>query len=666
MRTQRPMILLSLSGILLVCILLLLAKPAPQRVLALRDSAPLHATSDVPFFSQTALQGQAGADGLPYRLGNSELKLWEYGCGVASLAMVYRYYGVDTDPVALNASLRNSGAFSGALLDWSDQAAVVKAGNPWIRGVERLNTTRPQDYQPRIDAALARGEPVIAYLNGEHYVVITGREAKDGKVVYHINDPWAVTAGDGQGIALEDNLLHKGGFDAIRQLVFVTAQQYAPTNGILVSAVLSPTYSAYLGSAGSLGNPLAQAAALPDGKGVWQQFDHGAIFGPQGAQPTVLFGPVWEKYRADGGIAKFGVPVASLYSDLVGPAVTWRADFKAAAILWTEGDPASRARVLTPANAFLAEYFANPDLSGAPVYRRLEEDLLFDWQAGAPGPWVKPDGFAARFTGTFQVGGLGWRYNFMAAADNGVRVRIDGQAALDTWTSPVNSSRFTLNLGRGEHTVAVEYRHLQGDAHLYYARSAWPATAVFAAEAVVSPADRVPASAAQVMPNLGTPIARATGTAQAVLATFTAEAQRTPTPDTQVAGVALARFAEWATANGEPYRDVQATVLANDGFFATVHLVAWFRPGASAPWEEREATAECRHVGEAWQCDASLAFALTTGERTRRAQATATAEAVAGARPRLSRGAGDGNCGKGGELGAMVFDSGRSVPDGQQ
>ncbi len=376
----------------------------------------------------------------------------------------------------------------------------MKAGNPWIRGVERLNTTRPQDYQPRIDAALAQGEPVIAYLNGEHYVVITGREVKGGKVVYRINDPWAVTAGDGQGIALEDNLLHKGGFDAIRQLVFVTAQEYAPTNGIPVSAVLSPTYSAYLGPQVP-GQPVPRPRRCRTAKGCGSNSTTAPSLARR-APSLPSSSTVWEKYRADGGIAKFGVPVAGLYS-------YWsvrrdRGDAKAGGHPLDGRGPCVACPLLTPANAFLAEYFANPDLSGAPVYRRLEEDLLFDWQGA--GPWVKPDGFAARFTGTFQVGGLGWRYNFMAAADNGVRAHRR-QSALDTWTSPSAVQGLPATWAGANIPWWWSIATCRATP-ISTMRSAWPATAVFAAEAVVSPADRVPARRRRSCPTWARPSPR--------------------------------------------------------------------------------------------------------------------------------------------------------------
>jgi formylglycine-generating enzyme required for sulfatase activity len=121
----------------------------------------------------------------------------------------------------------------------------------------------------------------------------------------------------------------------------------------------------------------------------------------------------------------------------------------------------------------------------------------------------------------------------------------------------------------------------------------------------------------------------ATVRAAAVVAILTAEARVTPTPDTEVAPVAEAAFKEWARGLEEPYRDVQVLEEENDGFVAQIRVVAWFRPDASAPWEERESGLECRKVGDEWLCGSHFDFSLTDGEVERRAEATATAVAIA-------------------------------------
>ncbi|MFM7582118.1 MAG: formylglycine-generating enzyme family protein [Caldilinea sp.] len=92
----------------------------------------------------------------------------------------------------------------------------------------------------------------------------------------------------------------------------------------------------------------------------------------------------------------------------------------------------------------------------------------------------------------------------------------------------------------------------------------------------------------------------------------------TTTAITQVESVAETAFNEWAVHNGEPYQDVQIIQESNDESFATVRILAWFRPTADAPWEEREALVDCRQVDGSWQCDRELSFALSESEVGRR------------------------------------------------
>jgi ligand-binding sensor domain-containing protein/CBS domain-containing protein len=599
---------------------------------AVATYTPQAINPDVPFFSQTALRDQKTNDGRLLTLGNdSAVPLWEFGCGVASLAMVFRYYGVDTDIVRLNEALRQTGGFSGALLAWDRPDAFRKAVQPWIQGIERVRTTRPQDYRQRVDDELAADHPVITYLGGKHYVVLVG---KDERGNYRINDPWQLAEADGKDIPLEENSL-KLQFGNINQFVFIYPDRNAPTNGIAVSGPIAEKYFALGGSKSSLGNPSAAEGSLA-GRGRWQRFERGAIL--SASQRTfALHGLVWEKFQAEGGVSKLGLPRGDIYSYFVGPAVVWRADFANVAILWTEG--ARSARLLKAENAVRAEYFDNPNLSGAPVYTRFEEDTLFDWQKGAPGPWLQPDGFSARYTSAIEVGfPLGWGHNFVVDVDEGVRVKLDGETVLDAWTSGAKTHKFSRHLGGGKHTLVVEYREVSDAARLQAAWSAWPANPVFATEGIVGPYEQLPASVTASVPDLATPMARATTTAQAVRAVMTAEARITPTPDASVMDAARQSFEAWAQRQGEPYRDAQVAVMGNDGYFAQVRVTAWFRPDQAAPWEEREASVECRQVGGAWQCDQRFAFRLTEGEQARRAEATrvAVTQATATAQARAT------------------------------
>lgn len=507
MRTSRRFFLTQSFALLAFMILgLLCVQPR------LQARAP-RAGNSIPFFSQTALYNQA-TDKARTLGDDPAVPLWEHGCGVASLAMVFRTYGVDTDIVRLNETLRQTGGFSGALLAWDKGVAFQKAGSPWIQGIEKVNTTRPQDYQQRVDAELDAGHPVIAFLGNRHYVVLTGKEDSDG---YLINDPWALTAADGQGIPLARNAL-KLKFGDIRQFVFVYPDRNAPTNGIPVRGAIGDKYYSLGGARGSLGQPQAEEQPLFcdlgfTSVGRWQPFEHGAIL-VVADSVYALHSPLWEKYLSVGlrrlysttsdterpalvldERSPLGWPVADDYTYFVGSTVEWRADFAGGSILWTEGDRLDRIRVLTAENGIRAEYFPNSDLAGNPVYTRFEESLLFTWQLGAPGPWVTPDGFSARYLTTMKVGGLGWFYNFVVDADDGARLFIDDQLFLDGWAGTYNLGQVRRWVSGGNHALKVEYRELKESARLQVAYSAWPIKPVFAGEEGAQSFEFLPAPA---------------------------------------------------------------------------------------------------------------------------------------------------------------------------
>lgn len=89
-----------------------------------------------------------------------------------------------------------------------------------------------------------------------------------------------------------------------------------------------------------------------------------------------------------------------------------------------------------------AEYFNNRDLEGKPVLTQTEKSIDFDWGFGDgrdPGEMGSPDSgivninkWSARWTGKFKSPGEGW-YEIGMAADNGVRLYIDGKKILDYW-----------------------------------------------------------------------------------------------------------------------------------------------------------------------------------------------------------------------------------------
>ena len=66
---------------------------------------------------------------------------------------------------------------------------------------------------------------------------------------------------------------------------------------------------------------------------------------------------------------------------------------------------------------------------------RNDRDLSFDWGEGAPAPQITPDHFMVRWTRTDVLSaGL---YRFTGAMDDGIRVYVDNNPIVDSWTLPL-------------------------------------------------------------------------------------------------------------------------------------------------------------------------------------------------------------------------------------
>jgi hypothetical protein len=109
------------------------------------------------------------------------------GCAVAAVAMVFKFYGIDTDPQQLNWFLTSVGGYTERGWVYWDRAA-------WLapKRVRHVYEDLPS-YQ-LIDSNLARGNPVIVRVrlrNGiTHFVVIAGKQGFD----YLVRDPGAGAA----------------------------------------------------------------------------------------------------------------------------------------------------------------------------------------------------------------------------------------------------------------------------------------------------------------------------------------------------------------------------------------------------------------------------------------------------------------------------------------
>ncbi|MEJ2209321.1 MAG: PA14 domain-containing protein [Anaerolineae bacterium] len=110
-----------------------------------------------------------------------------------------------------------------------------------------------------------------------------------------------------------------------------------------------------------------------------------------------------------------------------------------------------------------AEYFANESLGGDAVLVRNDPAIDFNWVEGSPDPRIPVDRFSARWTRQLQF--VEGYYRFVLSADDGVRLWIDGQLAVDEWHDGVLSDYDLLvHMSGGQHSLRLEYYENLGGA----------------------------------------------------------------------------------------------------------------------------------------------------------------------------------------------------------
>jgi LysM repeat protein len=119
-----------------------------------------------------------------------------------------------------------------------------------------------------------------------------------------------------------------------------------------------------------------------------------------------------------------------------------------------------------PTDAWRGEYFGNMDLSGAPLFTRLDSHIGFEWATGTPASGLPADYFSVRWTRRLNL--EKGRYAFCAMADDGVRLYVNGARLIDEW-HPSNGQSYcvTTELAKGLHEVRVEYYEDGGNALIY-------------------------------------------------------------------------------------------------------------------------------------------------------------------------------------------------------
>ena len=114
------------------------------------------------------------------------------------------------------------------------------------------------------------------------------------------------------------------------------------------------------------------------------------------------------------------------------------------------------------------EYYTNPDLAGFPALVRNDLQIAFDWGHGSPAPGIPADNFSARWTRNFFFLESAM-YRFTVRVDDGARVLVDGNLALNAWVDGPARDYVVENwYNAGWHKIEVQYYERVGTAQIFF------------------------------------------------------------------------------------------------------------------------------------------------------------------------------------------------------
>ncbi|MDX3453878.1 PA14 domain-containing protein [Streptomyces sp. ME02-8801-2C] len=115
-----------------------------------------------------------------------------------------------------------------------------------------------------------------------------------------------------------------------------------------------------------------------------------------------------------------------------------------------------------------ADYYPNTTLTGTPRRTLCDKAIGENWGSGHPAGISLPnDRFGARWTMSRNFGG-GGPFLLKTAAQDGVRVWIDGKRHVDLWRDYTTTQRASVKVTvpAGKHTVRVDYAAVTGAANI--------------------------------------------------------------------------------------------------------------------------------------------------------------------------------------------------------
>lgn len=133
--------------------------------------------------------------------------------------------------------------------------------------------------------------------------------------------------------------------------------------------------------------------------------------------------------------------------------------------------PAPAAAAVTCTSpVFKRQFFANTSFSGTPKKTDCDSAINQNWGTGAPASGLPKNYFGVRWTVTRDFGS-GGPFTFTAAAQDGIRVYVDGVRKISLWQNVSTTQKKTLNLTipSGKHTLRIDFVNWTGAANVSFA-----------------------------------------------------------------------------------------------------------------------------------------------------------------------------------------------------
>ena len=151
-----------------------------------------------------------------------------------------------------------------------------------------------------------------------------------------------------------------------------------------------------------------------------------------------------------------------------------RKRFAGAKILYAMGSPVTELDAVTippsalrtrgpgSENGLSAEFFSNMDLSGEPVFRRVDSQIDFDWDGGSPAPGIRGTNFSVRWSGELIAPADG-DYALGGSSDDGFRLFLEGEKIVDDWSIHGERSRTTTVHLLAGHSYRIVFEYYQAE-----------------------------------------------------------------------------------------------------------------------------------------------------------------------------------------------------------